>query len=143
MSYFYDVDKLGKGQHNQGIYSISGYNDKDLYYFNALINSSIYRIIFSKLAMGSKMKEIKQKQISLLKFPNFPQEIKDSIIKLYHNEAEYNISECTLENFLKYDNDFNYVAGIYELDNLKKYLQEKLNDAIKHIADDEAINISF
>ncbi len=93
--------------------------------------------------MGSKMKEIKQKQISLLKFPNFPQEIKDSIIKLYHNEAEYNISECTLENFLKYDNDFNYVAGIYELDNSKKYLQEKLNDAIKHIADDEVINISF
>jgi type I restriction enzyme S subunit len=144
MSYFYNINELGKGQYNQGIYGISDFSDEELYYFNALINSTIYRTIFSKLAMGSKMKEIKQKQLSQLKFPNFPQKIKNTIVGLYCNKSvEYDISKCTLESFLEYDNSFNSVAGIYELDKSKKYLQYKLEQAIAHIADNEVIETYF
>lgn len=144
MSFFYDVEELGKGHYNQGIYGISNLPDQDLYFINALINSSIYRILFSKLSMGSKMKEIKMKQVSELKFPSFPSEVKMQIVTLYHNaDSIYNANNCSLENFLDYDNDFNSRAGIYELDKSLKYLKKRLENTIDDIANNREVITEF
>jgi len=48
-----------------------------------------------------------------------------------------------LDDFLEYDDAFNTVAGIYELDKSMKYLQEKLEKAIDDIANDNIVNILF
>lgn len=48
-----------------------------------------------------------------------------------------------MDNFLTYDDEFNSVAGIYELDKSMKYLQNKIERAIACIADDEAVDTSF
>lgn len=79
-----------------------------------------------------------------LKFPNFPKEIEEKIVKQYHNPlAEYKSTEYYLNNFFEYDNKFNQEAGIYELDKSIKYLQDKLNKAIDDIANDRVVEISF
>lgn len=144
MSYFYNVKDLGEGQYNQGLYGIRNYSDEDLYFLNALINSPLYRILFSKLSMGSKMKEIKMKQVTELIFPNFPTDVKKRIVSLYHNEKSiYDSCNCSLDIFLDYDNEFNMQAGIYELDKSMKALQQKLNMAIQNIADDKEVEIQF
>ena len=48
-----------------------------------------------------------------------------------------------MDDFLEYDDAFNTVAGIYELDKSMKYLQEKLEKAIDDIANDNIVNILF
>ncbi len=79
-----------------------------------------------------------------LKFPNFPDAVKERIVSFYHNqEAVYDTSKCTPENFLEYDKEFNLAAGIYELDKSRKYLQSKLDQAIICIANDAEVNIAF
>ena len=94
--------------------------------------------------MGSKMKEIKMKQVAELIFPNFPTDVKKRIVSLYHNERSiYDSCNCSLDTFLDYDNEFNMQAGIYELDKSMKSLQQKLNMAIQNIADDKEVEIQF
>lgn len=80
----------------------------------------------------------------LAKIPNFPEEKVKEIASLYHNNfIEYDTSNCTIKNFLDFDNKFNEQVGIYELDKSMKYLQEKLNLAIDNIANDVDVEIDF
>ena len=79
-----------------------------------------------------------------LKFPNFPIEKENQIVKLYHNsDSNYETTNLKLADFLDYDNKFNQESGIYELDKSMKYLQEKLNNAINAIVDDVEVKIEF
>lgn len=81
--------------------------------------------------------------LNFLAFPNFPDEVEETITKLYHNSLTYDCSTCTLENFSEYDNAFNEVAGIIELDKSMDYLKEKLETAIDDIINDNVVDISF
>jgi len=94
-------------------------------------------------AVGGNGGSLAIKYWDILKFPNFPDYKEKEITKLYHNPVPYNSSDCTLDNFLEYDDAFNTVAGIYELDKSMKYLQEKLEKAIDDIANDNIVNILF
>lgn len=59
--------------------------------------------------------------------PDFPSNKEALITKLYSNSnAVYNCSKYSLDNFLEYDNKFNKLAGIYEIDKSMKLLQERL-----------------
>lgn len=79
-----------------------------------------------------------------LKFPNFPNEKEQQIIKLYHNpNSNYEVNDLNLNDFLKYDNKFNQDAGIYELDKSMRYLLNKLDNAINNIVDDLKVDIKF
>ena len=80
----------------------------------------------------------------LAKIPNFPEEKVKEIASLYHNNiVEYNTANCTMKDFLEFDNKFNEQVGIYEIDKSLKYLQEKLNLAIRNIADNVEVDIAF
>ena len=48
-----------------------------------------------------------------------------------------------MKDFLEFDNKFNEQVGIYEIDKSLKYLQEKLNLAIRNIADNVEVDIAF
>ncbi len=144
MSYFYNKELLGDGQYNQGIYGIFDYPDDELYFLNALINSDLYRILFGQLSLGSKMKEIKTKQISQIPFPVFDPEKKKEIIHCYHNDSvTYDSSECNLDDFLAYDAHFNQNAGIYEIDASTHHIRHLLSVAFDNIFNNIPVNIIF
>lgn len=95
-------------------------------------------------AVGSNGGSLAIKYWDFLKFPNFREEEEKKLVSLYYREeAKYDSSECTLDNFIKYDDDFNKNAGIYELDKTMKYLQQKLQQAIEKIANDSEVDIKF
>ncbi len=93
---------------------------------------------------GSGAESVTKYQISDIPIPDFPNDKETKITKLYSNSnAIYDSSEYSIDNFLEYDNRFNDIAGIYELDKSMKYLQEKLNNAIDNIANDKEVIIEF
>ena len=95
-------------------------------------------------AVGGNGGSLAIKYWNYLKFPNFPQDVENKITKLYYNNInEYNIEKCDLESFKAYDEKYNEVAGIYELEKSKNYLQELLNNAIMKIANDDEIIVDF
>lgn len=80
----------------------------------------------------------------LAKIPNFTEDKQLEIVRLYHNpKCIYEPQNFDLTNFINYDNKFNQVAGIYELDQSKKHLEDILNYAIKNIVDDIEVEIKF
>lgn len=76
----------------------------------------------------------------LLKFPNFPKDIENQIVKDYYNsDCDYDTSKIDLNTFEEYDNLFNRKAGIHNLDESIKYLTERLNKAINAVINDEIV----
>lgn len=94
-------------------------------------------------ATGGNGGSLSIKYWNFMKFPNFPEEKEKAIVELYHSHALYDPSECTLDSFLSYDDAFNRVAGIYELDKSLNYLREKLQVAIDDIANDTTVDVAF
>lgn len=78
-----------------------------------------------------------------LKFPNFPQDIEDEIVNLYYSNTEYLTLNLNENSFLDYDNSFNKMAWIYDLDYSKKHLEKILNNVIQNIADDLDVDFIF
>ena len=120
-------------------------------------NSNVQKSIFVKImldyfreyeickacATGGNGGSLAIKYWDILKFPNIPNPKEKEITELYYNSVSYQASKCTLDDFLKYDDSFNAVAGIYELDKAIKYLQCKLAKAFDSIANDNLTEISF
>ena len=95
-------------------------------------------------AVGGNGGSLAIKYWNYLKFPNFPLEVEKEITSLYYNNLkEYNINNYSIESFEEYDNNYNKIAGIYELDKSKNYLQELLDNTIKKIADDIEVKTNF
>ena len=100
--------------------------------------------IYSIAITGSGANSLTNYQIDDINIPNFPDNIQNEIVKLYHNpKAKNKTGTATLENFLELDNEFNEQAGIYELDKTAKQLKERLDEVIDKIANDEEIEITF
>lgn len=140
---FYNYQDFGKGHHNQGIYRITGYDKTQLLFMLAFLNCSVMRKFCANLSVGSKMKELKIKQILQIPFPNFPTTKQQEIAKLYHSSITYDLKNVQLDNFLALDNEFNSHAGIYELDKSAKQLQFLLDKAIENIIHNKSVEISF
>ena len=141
---FYNFTDFGKGQHNQGMYQVFDYEKDKLLFMLCFLNAPLMRKYCATLSVGSKMKELKMEHFLQIPFPNFPEEKQKEIAKLYHNSGiNYQMKDCTLENFLEIDNEFNKIAGIYELDKTAKQLKAKLNLAIDNIVNDRQVDIGF
>ncbi|HHD2603302.1 hypothetical protein PVA22_00875 [Clostridium perfringens] len=95
-------------------------------------------------AVGGNGGSLAIKYWNFLRFPNFNEKKEKEIIKLYYNSnISYEVSKCTIDNFLEYDIKFNQIAGIYEIDKSLKYLRKKLNCILDKIANDNDIKIDF
>lgn len=93
-------------------------------------------------AVGGNGGSLAQKYWAMIPFPVFPNDIRDEIVKLYHNPVSEDIS-ATLENFPEKDQEFNIHAGIFELDKSAKRLKGKLAQAINSVAEDKEVECSF
>jgi type I restriction enzyme S subunit len=95
-------------------------------------------------AVGGNGGSLAQKYWDYIPFPEFPSEKQKDIANLYHHPGiEYNTSQCNIENFVNFDNKYNEIAGIYELDKTAEYLKERLNKVINNIVNDEMVDINF
>lgn len=80
----------------------------------------------------------------LIETPLFPEKEQKNVAIQYHNaNAIYDSKDWNLDNFLTNDNEFNKIAGIYELDKTAKQLKTKLNLAIDNIVNDKIVEIKF
>lgn len=113
---FYDYDKFGAAQHNQGLYKIYDYDNKKLLYIVCLMNSPYYRKYCANLSMGSKMKELKLNNIIDIPFPNFDESKVQFILDLYYNPVNKNHSTTINENnFVKLNGEWDNNAGILDI----------------------------
>ncbi|MDO9103995.1 MAG: restriction endonuclease subunit S [Methylovulum sp.] len=95
-------------------------------------------------AVGGNGGSLAQKYWEYIPFPNFADDKQKEIAKLYHNtDLNYEISQCTLDNFLLTDHAYNEKAGIHELDKTAKQLKAKLNQAIDDIINDKGVDVIF
>lgn len=83
-------------------------------------------------------------QFNLIDIPLFPTNKQKEIAQLYHNsKCNYQPDTFILDNFLDKDDEFNKVAGIYELDKTSKMLKDILNNTIDNIVNDREVEIKF
>ena len=100
--------------------------------------------MIDKYGVGGNGGHLAPAYFGLIKIPNFIRDKKLEIVNLYSNsKVSYNIEEWNKYTFLANDNNFNKLAGIYEIDKSMKYLQEKLNNAIDNIANDKLVDTVF
>lgn len=66
-------------------------------------------------AVGGNGGSMAIKYWDFLKFPNFPSEVEKNIAGLYHSGAVYHAANCTMQNFLEYDNQFNLAGEFMRL----------------------------
>lgn len=133
---------------------ITNFHGLTLYHKDFDVNKSVFVKIFldylrskgmiDAYATGGNGGSLSIKYWSIIPFPNIPDSEKKKIVNLYYvNKISYSSKHCKLEDFLKYDDEFNKNAGIYEIDLSLKYLQKLLNDAIEKISNDEEVEIIF
>lgn len=95
-------------------------------------------------AVGGNGGSMAIKYWDFLRFPNFPADIEKKLAAFYFNDCVYETKKCTsLDEFVTYNKDFDRRAGIYEIDNALKYLQNELSEVIHKIANDEDIEIMY
>lgn len=99
--------------------------------------------VIDAVKVGGHGGSFAQKYWDIIPFPNFPDSKQQEIAKLYHNPQEYKSGDCTLDDFLTFDDKYNATAGIYELDKTAKYLQQILNQAIDDIVNNREVKIQF
>lgn len=88
--------------------------------------------IIDMMAVGGNGGSFAQRYWDIIKFPNFPKNVIQEMTKLYHNSTmtKYVLKNSIDKDFVAYDNDYNNIAGIYDLDYSMKYLKHILNDKI-------------
>jgi len=143
ISFFYDYNKKGGGHHNQGCYRIENLPREDLIMIALLMNSNYYRKLCGYISLGSKMKEIKIKNLTRIPFINIKKEIKKRLIDLYSKEPNVNINDLDLNSFKKRDNLIIKDSGILRLANDIRLIRDKLDKIVESISDNKKIEIDF
>ncbi len=138
ISFFYDYNKLGKGQHNQGLYRLDNKSKDELLYLSSYINSELARKLCSNISMGSKMKEMKSMDFEKLPIPSFGIDIQQQLAKLYYNQNDdylKHIEKFNITSFNKIDLEVNRNSGILDLNLqiqiIKSIIKNNINEMIK------------
>jgi len=95
-------------------------------------------------AVGGNGGSLAIKYWDYIKIPTFKTSKMRDITKLYHTpENVYDLTDITLDGFKEYDNEFNIMSGINEIDKSMKYLKTLLDKAINDIIDDIEVITPF
>lgn len=136
---FYDYERFGPAQHNQGIYRVFNMNDRDLIYITCLLNSRLYRKYCANTSMGSKMKELKLSNILDIPFPKFSDEKKNQISNYYYNKCQKN--DCVAENdFESVNKEWDKNAGVIDLFESIRSAKKYLNYVIDNIYENQTVD---
>ncbi len=99
--------------------------------------------ILQACAVGGNGGSLAIQYLELLNFPSFSENIENKLSNCYYSGCkDYNDNWKSIKEFLEYDSLYNSKAGIYELNKSKNILQNKLNEVIEKIANDEPIAIN-
>ncbi len=142
ISSYYDYTKFGEAQHNQGLYKVFGYNDTDLIFFTCMMNSPYYRKYCANLSMGSKMKELKLKNISEIPFPIFDTAKKEHIHNLYYNKLS-KAKLLTKADFFKSNYEWDNSAGLLDVYFSLKNAKEHLNNIIDSLYNGNKFELKY
>lgn len=100
--------------------------------------------LIDMLAVGGNGGSLAQKYWDFIPFPKFKSGKKGNIAKLFHNPVvSFDFPTLTHANFESYNDDFDKVAGVYELNKAVKHLKNRLNEAIEQIANDEPVTLTY
>lgn len=135
---FYDYDRYGPAQHNQGIYRVFNMSDKDLIYITCLLNSRLYRKYCANISMGSKMKELKLSNILSIPFPKFDELKKTAIANYYYNRCEKQ-EKLNKDNFEQANERWDKKAGVIDLFESIRKSKDYLNSIIDDIYDNKNV----
>lgn len=94
-------------------------------------------------AVGGNGGSLAQRYWPLIPFPLFPENVKEKIAFLYHNNQDYDTTTFTSDNFLDKDAEYNKSSGIYELDKTAKHIKILLNNAIDSIVNEKDVEITY
>lgn len=141
ISSFYDHEKNGDAQHNQGIYKIKNMDDNDLIYLTCLMNSKLYRKYCANLSMGSKMKELKLNNILSIPFPKFDDKTKTQICSLYYNKLRKNVTNS--KEFVQFNKEWDSKAGILDIYESIINTKQILNNMIERIYENKKIEFEY
>ncbi len=141
VSTYYDFDKFGKAQHNQGIYRVTSKSNEELIALTCLLNSSLYRKYCANISMGSKMKELKLNNILAIPFPKLPDKIVRELNKLYYNSPRK--EKILKENFEQANFNWDKDAGLINLFNSAENSKKILNNIIEQIYLNEDIVLDY
>jgi len=79
------------------------------------------------MAVGGSGGHFSPDYFEYIKIPNFPQDVEEQVVKLYHNEVENIINKVeNWEVFIRLDKERNIGLGIWELDKEKRNLQNEM-----------------
>lgn len=136
ISMFYDYNKMGKAQHNQGFYRLENKSDTDLLFLTSYMNSKLLRKLCANISLGSKMKEMKSKDFAKIPIPNFLDEKKAQIAKLYYNPNETyleHIENFNIDEFEAKDESIFDSLGVIDLDIQIKAIKNLIFREIKNL----------
>ena len=93
---------------------------------------------------GSGAESLTKYQLERIKFPMLRKNIYEKVTKLYYNPESLNVfDDVGNSNFDVLDKKFNRVAGIFDLDQIKKAMALNLDTVLKGVINDKKIEISF
>lgn len=138
-----NVDNIATNYH--GIRIINKNNDLiDSIFIRCFLAYCREKKIIDNIGVGGSGGHCAPSYFHLINTPLFPTEKKEEISRLYyHSNFIYDLTNCSLDNFISTDQKFNEEAGIYNLYKSIMYLKELLNNTIEKIACDEEVCVNF
>ncbi|XMB71441.1 hypothetical protein RJI07_04810 [Mycoplasmatota bacterium WC30] len=133
ISMFYDYGISGDAHHNQGIYRVEG-GKSDLLFYTAIFNTTLYRKICASMTTGSKMKEMKSHDFSLIPIPKFDKTKRNLVNKMMYNEVEY--IRKSQNEYINYEIERSKNLGLYQL----REESRKMRKFIDHLIDRTILN---
>ncbi|MDK0896767.1 restriction endonuclease subunit S [Clostridium perfringens] len=118
-------------------------DDRDIkksIFFRCIFNWYRKESLIDLMAVGGSGGHFSPEYFDNIKIPKFPDDIVNEICDLYHSNKEKDTTTLTLDNFVKWHDEWNESLGIWELDREMKKLQAKLTDIQDKIIKGEDIS---
>lgn len=93
------------------------------------------------MAVGGSGGHFSPEYFDFVLIPQFPEEIKRQIARLYHSDATKPTEELRLHNFIQWHRAWNQQLGIWELQRELMLLQRSLNEVQSKIIDGIAVEL--
>lgn len=138
-----EQDKAITNIHGITIQQTEGHDLDKAIFLKCFLDYMRSKGLIDSLAVGGNGGSLAQRYWRFVIVPNFPNNVKEEIIKLYHSNISYPNEMFTYDNFADEDKTFNERAGIYELDKSAKLLKRLLDEAIRSIANNEEVLIKY
>ncbi|MDU6364692.1 MAG: hypothetical protein E6582_14375 [Clostridium sp.] len=124
-----------------GLYARRADSDiKKSIFFRCIFNWYRKESLIDLMAVGGSGGHFSPEYFDYIKIPNFPENVISDICDLYHSNKEKDKAELTLDNFVKWHDEWNEDLGIWELNREMKKLKDKLIDIQDRIINGDEIN---